>query len=52
MTKMDVHPTRPKQAWTLEGFGGAPVPMKLHVVLPTLELDTPAGTLRLTNVNA
>ena len=26
--------------------------MKLHVVLPTVELDTPAGTLRLTNVNA
>ena len=49
---MDIRPTCPKQAWTLEGFGGAPVPMELHVVLPTVELDTPAGTLRLTNVNA
>ena len=52
LSKVDLRPTCPKQAWTLEGFGGAPVPMKLHVVLPTVELDTPAGTLRLTNVNA
>ena len=52
LSKLDLRPARPDQAWTLEGFGGAPVPMDLHVVLPTLELDTPTGTLRLTNVNA
>ena len=52
VSKLDLRPRRPDQAWTLEGFGGAPVPMDLHVVIPTLEVDTPAGTLRLTNVNA